>query len=81
MQKDTGALFPRALAFERLANIYRQLGGKAASPGDFAAQALDLLLRTDPKVLQKYMGREQAHAFIGYPREQPRILVDTHAAS
>lgn len=28
------------------------------------------LLRTEPKVLQKYMGREQATAFIQYSREQ-----------
>ena len=39
------------------------------------------LLRTEPKVLQKYMGREQAAAFIQYAREQPRALADTHAVS
>lgn len=39
------------------------------------------LLRTEPKVLQKYMGREQAAAFIQYTREQPRALADTYAVS
>jgi hypothetical protein len=39
------------------------------------------LLRTVPKVLHKYMGREQAAAFIQYTREQPRTLADTHAVS
>jgi putative hemolysin len=39
------------------------------------------LLRTEPKVLQKYMGREQAAAFIAYTREQSRTLADTHAVS
>jgi putative hemolysin len=39
------------------------------------------LLRTGPKVLQKYMGREQAAAFIQYTREQPRALADTYAVS
>ena len=39
------------------------------------------LLRTEPKVLQKYMGREQAAAFISHTREQPRIPSDTHAVS
>jgi hypothetical protein len=39
------------------------------------------LLRTEPKVLQKYMGREQAAAFSAYTREQPRSLADTHAVS
>jgi putative hemolysin len=39
------------------------------------------LLRTEPKVLQKYMGREQAAAFISYTREQPRAPADTHAVS
>jgi hypothetical protein len=37
------SLTQRALAFERLANIHRQAGGKATSPHDFAQQALDLL--------------------------------------
>jgi hypothetical protein len=36
-------LTQRALAFERLANIHRQAGGKAASSADFAAQALAVL--------------------------------------
>jgi putative hemolysin len=39
------------------------------------------LLRTEPKVLQKYMGRGQAAAFFQYTREQPRTLADTHALS
>jgi putative hemolysin len=39
------------------------------------------LLCTEPRVLQKYMGREQAAAFISYTREQPRITADTHAVS
>jgi Putative hemolysin len=39
------------------------------------------LLRTEPKVLQKYMGREQAAAFIAYTREQARTPADTHAVS
>jgi putative hemolysin len=39
------------------------------------------LLRTEPKVLQKYMGREQAAAFIQYTKEQPHALADTHAVS
>jgi putative hemolysin len=39
------------------------------------------LLRTEPRVLQKYMGREQAAAFIRYTTEQPRALADTHAVS
>lgn len=38
------------------------------------------LLRTEPKVLQKYMGREQVAAFIAYTREQPSTLADTYAA-
>lgn len=39
------------------------------------------LLRTEPKVLQKYMGREQTAAFIAYTREQSRTLADTQAVS
>jgi hypothetical protein len=39
------------------------------------------LLRTEPKVLQKYMGREQAAAFIAYSGEQPRTHADTHAVN
>jgi hypothetical protein len=38
------------------------------------------LLRTEPKVLQKYMGREQAAAFIQYTREQPQTLADVRPA-
>ena len=36
-------LAEHALAFERLANIYRQLEGSATSTADFAARALDML--------------------------------------
>jgi putative hemolysin len=39
------------------------------------------LLRTEPKLLQKYMGREQAAAFIAYAREQQGTVADTHAVS
>ena len=39
------------------------------------------LLHTEPKVLQKYIGREQAAAFFAYTREQQGILADTHAVS
>ena len=39
------------------------------------------LLRTEPKALQKYMGREQVAAFLQYSREQPGALADTHAVS
>lgn len=39
------------------------------------------LLRTEPRVLQKYMGREQLAAFLAYGKEQSRTLADTQAVS
>lgn len=39
------------------------------------------LLRTEPRILQKYMGREQLAAFIAYGKEQSRTLADTQAVS
>jgi putative hemolysin len=67
---------------------YLKLGGRLAcfNVDDSFSGVIDGLivvdlLRTEPKVLQKYMGREQAAAFISYTREQPRIPADTHAVS
>src|ERR1700741_4235360 len=62
-------LTERALAFERLANLYRQVGGKAASPGDFAAQALDFLqvrFELDERQLERI------------PRTGPAVVVANH---
>lgn len=67
---------------------YLKLGGRLACfnvDEDFSGVVGGLivvdLLRTEPKVLQKYMGREQAAAFIRYIREHPRSLADTYAVS
>jgi putative hemolysin len=67
---------------------YLKLGGRLACfnvDEDFSGVVDGLivvdLLGTEPKVLQKYMGREQAAAFVRYTREQPRSLADTYAVS
>ena len=67
---------------------YLKLGGRLACcnvdesfSGVIDGRIVVDLLRTEPKVLQKYMGREQAAAFISHTREQPRIPSDTHAVS
>jgi putative hemolysin len=63
------SLTQRALAFERLANIHRQLSGKAASPSDFATQALELLqvrFELDESELQRI------------PRAGPAVVVANH---
>jgi putative hemolysin len=60
----------RALAFERLANIYRQLGGKAASPAEFASQALELLqvrFELDERQLQRLPGTGPAVVVANHP--------------
>ena len=57
------------LAFERLANIYRQLRGRATSPGEFAAQALDFLqvsFELDERQLERI------------PRTGPAVVVANH---
>ncbi|HEY7642299.1 MAG TPA: GNAT family N-acyltransferase [Steroidobacteraceae bacterium] len=62
-------LTQRALSFERLANIHRQLGGKAAAPADFAARALDLLqvrFELDERELERI------------PRTGPAVVVANH---
>jgi hypothetical protein len=72
------------LAFERLANIYRQVRDLCCGRdrADVACNPrYHVLLRTEPRVLQRYMGGEQAAAFIQHTREQPRNLADTHAVS
>ena len=63
------SLTERALAFERLANIYRQAGGKATSPSDFAAQALEILqvrFELDERQLERI------------PRTGPAVVVANH---
>lgn len=62
-------LTQRALAFERLANIHRQAGGKATSPADFAAQALEILqvrFQLDARQLERI------------PRTGPAVVVANH---
>ena len=62
-------LTQRALAFERLANIHRQAGARATSPGDFAAQALQFLqvrFELDEQQLERI------------PRSGPAVVVANH---
>jgi putative hemolysin len=57
------------LAFERLANIYRQARGRATSPAEFAAQALDILqvrFELDERQLERI------------PRTGPAVVVANH---
>lgn len=57
------------LAFERLANIYRQARGRATSPSEFAAQALDILqvrFELDERQLERI------------PRTGPAVVVANH---
>lgn len=57
------------LVFERLANIYRQARGRATSPGEFAAHALDFLqvrFELDERQLQQI------------PRTGPAVVVANH---
>ncbi|HJY42827.1 MAG TPA: hypothetical protein VJ303_16355, partial [Steroidobacteraceae bacterium] len=62
-------LTQRALAFERLANIHRQAGSRATSPGEFAAQALEFLqvrFELDERQLERI------------PRSGPAVVVANH---
>lgn len=62
-------LAERALAFERLANIYRQLSGEHTTAAGFAARALETLqVRFDIDPAQRALLRRAA------PRSSSRII-------
>ncbi len=63
------SLTQRALAFERLANIHRQLGATAASPAEFAARAL--------QYVQVRFEFDESH-LERIPRTGPAVVVANH---